>query len=304
VLAPSGEQISLVHGDLSAVVTEIGAALRSFRLGPRPVIWEFPAGEIDSGSRGQVLAPWPNRLEDGSYRFGEIVATAALDEPGRRNAIHGLVRWMPWRLEDRTADRATLSCVIAPQPAYPFRVGLELGYELNDGGLEVTCAATNTGADSAPFGLGFHPYLLGGSSGIDEARVQLLASRRLLLDERGLPVGEEAVAGSAFELDGRPLGSLVLDDCYTGLTVGPDGRWRASVALGEARSEIWADAVFAYAMCYTGDTLADPAERRGAMAIEPMTCPPNAFRTGTDVIELRPGERWQASWGLAARLSS
>jgi aldose 1-epimerase len=299
---PSGEQIRLVHGNLDAVITEVGATLRSFRVDSVPIIWEFPENEIASGDRGQVLAPWPNRLEDGSYRFGDIVGRAALNEPEWSNAIHGLVRWLPWSIEERSADRAVLSCVIHPQPAYRFRVRLDLEYTLGDGGLEVVCGATNAGGGIAPFGLGFHPYLLGGSGGLDEAEIRLLAQRRLLLDKRGLPVGEEPVSGSAFDLDGRTLRGLELDDCYTGLAVGADGRWHARLSLPERRSEVWADAAFAYAMCYTGDTLGEPGDRRGAIAIEPMTCPPNALHDGTSLIWLREGERWHASWGIAAAL--
>ncbi len=296
---PSGEQIVLVHGNFDAVVTEVGATLRSLRVGSLPIIWEFPEGEISSCDRGQVLAPWPNRLEDGSYRVGDIVGHAALNEVERSNAIHGFVCWLPWAIEERSADRAVLSCVVHPQPAYPFRIRLDLGYTLSDGGLEVACGVTNTGSGIAPFGLGFHPYLLADPGGIDEAGIHLSAQTRLLLDKRGLPTGEEAVPGSAFDLDGRSLRGLELDDCYTGLAVGTDGRWHARLDLAERRSEIWADSAFAYVMCYTGETLGEPADRRRAIAIEPMTCPPNALRTATSLIELQEGERWQASWGIA-----
>jgi aldose 1-epimerase len=299
VVEPSGKQVDLAHGDFSAVVTEVGATLRSLRFRGEPVVWEFAADEIDSAGRGQVLAPWPNRLEDGSYRFGDVLGQAALDEPAQCNAIHGLVRWLPWTLEQQTDERAVLSCVIHPQPAYPFRVRLVLCYELGDDGLDVTCEATNTGDDLAPFGIGFHPYLFAGPGGIDVAEVNLLARRRLLLDERGLPTGEEPVPGTPFDLDGRPLGGLKLDDCYTGLEVGRDGRWRAQVDLAKRRLELWAEGAFGYVMCYTGDSLA-PGERRRAIAIEPMTCPPNALRSGTALIALRPDEKWLASWGIAA----
>jgi len=268
-----------------------------------PVIWEFPEAEISSSDRGQVLAPWPNRLEDGSYRVGDIVGQAALNEPERSNAIHGFVRWLPWSIDARSADRAVFSCVIHPQPAYPFRVRLDLEYALGDGGLEVACGVTNAGSGIAPFGLGFHPYLFAGPGGIDQAQVHLLARRRLLLDKRGLPTGEEQVSGSVFDLDGRTLRGLELDDCYTGLAVGTDGRWHARLDLPSRCSEIWADAAFAYAMCYTGDTLGEPADRRRAIAIEPMTCPPNALRSGTSLIKLQEGERWHASWGIATSLN-
>ena len=297
---PSGEQVVLVHGDLEAVITEVGATLRSFTAGSVPVIWGFSEEEISSGDRGHVLAPWPNRLEDGSFRFGDRAGQVPLNEPERSNAIHGLVRWLPWSIERVSQDRAVLSCVIHPQPAYPFRIRLALEYALGDGGLEVMCEVVNPGTGGAPFGLGFHPYLLGGPNGIDEAQIRLSAQRRLLLDKRGLPTGEEQlVAGTAFELERRLLKGLELDDCYTGLALGVDGRWHASLDLPGRRSEIWADPAFAYVMCYTGDTLGEPGDRRKAIAIEPMTCPPNSLRTGTSLIELREGERWSASWGIA-----
>ncbi len=188
--------------------------------------------------------------------------------------------------------------MVHPQPAYPFRVRLELGYELGEGGLEVTCAVTNLWRDDAPFGIGFHPYLLAGPGGLDQDRVVLAASRRLLLDERGLPTGDEEVRGTAFDLDGRSLAGLVLDDCYTDLDLDIDGCWHGSLESAESRSEIWAEAAFAYAMCYTpGPSGSFPdAPGDGDRAHD---LPPNALRTGTGLLVLRQGERWEASWGIA-----
>ena len=300
MLASSGEQLVLVAGEWTAVITEVGATLRALRIRSQPIVLEFSETEIASGGRGQVLAPWPNRLEDGSYRFGRVLGQVPLDEPELHNAIHGLVRWVPWSIEDRSEARAVLSWTIPPQPAYPFRVRIELAYELDEDGLKVTCSVTNTGFELAPFGLGFHPYLLAGPGGVDQACVELVAERRLLLDERNLPVGETPVAGTAFELNGTSLGSIELNECYTGLAVAADGHWHASVESSGGRSELWADAGFGYAMCYTGDSLGQISDRRAAIAIEPMTCPPNALRTGRALIELPPGGHWQASWGIAA----
>ncbi len=297
MLPVSGDQVTLASGDLSAVVTEVGATIRSFRAKGDPIVWEFDESEIAPGGRGQVLAPWPNRLEDGSYRFAGVAGQAALDEPERSNAIHGLVRWLPWSIEERSDEQAVLSCVVHPQPAYPFRLRLELEYALRNGGLEVSCGATNTGPGPAPFGVGFHPYLAAGSAGVDEAEIRLSATRRLTLDARGLPTGDQSVAGSPFDLVRKQLRGFKLDDCYTGLAIAGDGRWRAELHLPGRAVEVWADAAFGYAMCFTGDTLPE-TDRRRAIAIEPMTCPPNAFRTGDSLIELDPGERWEARWGL------
>jgi aldose 1-epimerase len=56
-------------------------------------------------------------------------------------------------------------------------------------------------------------------------------------------------------------------------------------------------------MLYTGDQLPDPSERRRSIAVEPMTCPPDAFRTGTGVIVLPPGGAVKTRWGLAGNVS-
>jgi aldose 1-epimerase len=53
-------------------------------------------------------------------------------------------------------------------------------------------------------------------------------------------------------------------------------------------------------MVFTGDTLADV--KRRSIAVEPMTCPPNAFRTGEGVIVLEPGESTTGRWGIETRL--
>ena len=152
-----------------------------------------------------------------------------------------------------------------------------------------------------PFGLGFHPYLGVGTTTVDQARLRVPARRRLLADERGLPTGSAAVAGTEFDLQkGRPIGVTRLDTAYLDLVRDADGRVRVDIDHpdGTAGSTLWADERFGYLMIFTGDTL-EPSARRTAVAVEPMTCPPDAFRTGTDVTVLRPGARWTGVWGVS-----
>ena len=154
--------------------------------------------EPSSAGRGQVLAPWPNRLDGGRYAFDGRPGAAAIDEPELGNAIHGLVRWLPWLLASKTDDAVALECVLHPQPAYPWRLELGLEYRLVADGLEVVARATNASAEAAPFGIGFHPYLTMGIP-VDDVRLTIPASRRLTTDDRALPVGEEEVAGTEFD---------------------------------------------------------------------------------------------------------
>ena len=303
VLPPSGVQHEISRGRHRVVVTEVGATLRSYTFDGVDVIDGFAVGERSPGGRGQVLAPWPNRLQDGRYTFDGQAGQAALDEPERSNAIHGLMRWLPWQLVEGADDVVLLACVLHPQPGYPWRLQLRMQYRLANEGLAVTAETTNLGNGPIPFGIGFHPYLTVGTATVDTTALLIPARRRLLTDARGLPTGEAAVDGTEFDFTAaRPVGEAMLDTGYTGLIRGDDGRARAELHRpGGGRSvTLWVDAAFEYLMVFTGDTLG-PAERRRSVAVEPMTCPPNAFVSGRSLIRLEAGASWTGSWGISVR---
>jgi aldose 1-epimerase len=298
---PSGGQHVIEHGDNTVVVAEVGATLRSYRVDDWEVVDGFDEQALCSDGRGQVLAPWPNRLSDGRYRFGDRQGRAAWDEPQRRNAIHGLVRWLAWELRGRAQNSLTLGCVLQPQPGYPWRIALDVDYHVGRNGLTVRSTVRNLDGAPAPFGIGFHPYLSVGTPLVDEARLRVAADRYLVGDERGIPTGHEQVAGS--ELDfrvARPIGPTHLDTAFTGLARAKDGT--ARVELGHPddgrRVVLWMDGSFGYVMVYSGDAVGAPERRRRSLAVEPMTCPPDALRSGTDLLTLEPGATWSGSWGI------
>jgi galactose mutarotase-like enzyme len=301
-LLPTGTQHEITHGDQRAVVTEVGATLRSYEAGGVAVVDGFGPEELSSAGRGQVLAPWPNRLEDGRYTYAGVDATAALDEPERGNAIHGLVRWVPWTLDLRTDDAVVLRHLLHPQPGYPWLLDVAVRYALGPDGLTVEADATNRSDTAAPFGIGFHPYVTVGTDRIDDAHLQVPAGEQLVADERGLPTGRHALIGSDADfMSARPVGDTQLDTAFTGLLRDGDDHAIAVVEHpdGGRAVNVWVDAAFRYLMVYTGDTLEPAERRRAAIAIEPMTCPPNALRTGVDLIELEPGETWRGTWGIS-----
>jgi len=305
VASPTGQQWRIGHGRQELVVCEVGATLRSYTVGDHPVLDGFGPEEWSHSGRGQVLAPWPNRLADGRYEFNGVRAQAALDEPERRNAIHGLVRWLPWTLQTRHQNQVSLRLQLHPSPGYPFSILLELEYHVGRDGLTVTTKAQSMGEEPAPFGLGFHPYLTAGPETVDGAILQVPARHTLDLDDRGLPTGAlTPVEGTERDFTTtRFIGPAVLDTAYTTLERDTGGLARASLDApgGATGAELWVDLGFRYLMVYTGDTLPEVPRRRRAVAIEPMTCPPNALRTGKDVIDLQPGQEWSARWGIVPR---
>jgi aldose 1-epimerase len=298
-VAPSGHQLEIELGDQRAVIVEFGGGLRSYTLGGVDVLDGYGADEMCTSGRGQVLMPWPNRIADGSYELDGRRHQLALSEPENGNAIHGLVRWARWSLAERDSHRVAIEHVLHPQPGYPFTLALRIEYALSDDGLSVGTTATNVGTSACPFGSGAHPYLTFGTETIDAVLLQVPARNVLRTDGRGLPVGELAVEGTNFDFpDARAIGATKLDNAFTTLSHDDDGLTR--VALRDPESDagitLWVDAAYPYLMIFTGDTL--PDVNRRSIAVEPMTCPPNAFRTGTDVITLEPGTSWTGAWGI------
>ena len=186
-----------------------------------------------------------------------------------------------------------------PQPGYPFDLLVEVTYALDDDGLTVTTRATNLGDRACPYGTGQHPYLSGGGGTLDACTAVLPAATRITTDpQRQLPTGAEAVDGTPYDLRaGRSLEGLSLDDAFTDLVRDADGVARARLTGPDGRScELWVGPRYGYLQAFTGETLA-PTRRRTGLAVEPMTCPPNAFVTGDALQRLEPGDTASATWG-------
>lgn len=299
VTRPPAREVEIAAGDQRAVVVTRGGGLRAYSSGGRQLLDGYPAGERSRSGRGQVLIPWPNRLEDGSYEFDGRHHQLPLTEPEHRNAIHGLVRQAAWAVADREPHRVVLEHVLEPQRGYPFTLGLRLEYALSAEGLRVSTTATNVGETPCPYGSGAHPYLTVGTATIDTAIMRAPGWTVVRTDERGLPVSVESVEGTDYDFRRpRRIGTTRLDHAFTDLERGPDGLARVELAGSRAgrRLTLWVDEAYGYLMIFTGDPLPDVARR--SLAVEPMTCPPNAFRTGEAVVRLEPGDTFRSVWGI------
>ena len=301
-LPPSGAQFEIRHGDLRAVITEVGATLRAFHRGDTALLDGFDIGATAGGSRGAVLAPWPNRLAGARWTAPDgTMHQLPVSEPRTGCAIHGLVQWEPWQSVGETrADAVTLEFTLHPRPGYPFTLALQATYALDESGLTCTVTATNRGDGEAPYGIGHHPYVAC-AGGVDATRLRIPAARRLELDGSGIPTGRRIdVAGTPYDFRApHAVGPLQLDTCYAALE--PDADGRVSVDIDGVA--VWMAAPFAWLMVYSGDTLG-PERRRRGLAVEPMTCPPDAFNSGAGLVVLRPGASCTTRWGISPRASA
>lgn len=314
--------IELTLGDDSAVVSTRGAALRQYTVGDRPVVVGLSAFD------GAVLAPWPNRIADGRYDFNGRRHQLPITEVSRSTALHGLVAETHWAVTERDDASVTLSTEITDSPGYPFTLSLEVTYSLmthDDEGvvvdrseLRVQTLARNIGQDPAPFGFGFHPWVHPGAERVDEAQLLIPAQTWFETDDRLIPQATRPFdTGSFIPADHGPneascllckdfralrtLGSAVLDDAFGTPQRGDDGWSRLRLRGADDRTVvIGMDEGFrAWQIC-TGDEL-DEGHKREAIAIEPMTCPPNAFATGSDHDVIAPHGELSVEWSIALR---
>jgi aldose 1-epimerase len=297
---PTGEQYEIISGPHRAVVTEVGATLRGFSVDGRDVVRGFGLDEMSTAGRGQNLVPWPNRIRDGRYTFNGVTHQLALTEPARHNASHGLARYAPWVLVEKKTDAVTNRVRIHPQPGWPCTLEAMITHRLDEDGLTVTVEATNIGAGELPFGYGAHPYLTVGESSVDQVAVIVSAASYLEVDDRLLPTKISLVDGTVYDLRGGPvLGSTNLDTAMTDVTRDADGRWRVKLVLGDRYAELWGDETMRWMQIFTGGP-----NRDGSIAVEPMTCGPDAFNPGPthgDMKVLAPGETFIGHWGISGR---
>ncbi len=283
-------------------MVEVGGGLRTYALRGQGVLHGYPPNARCPGGRGQLLMPWPNRIRDGGYTFAGAGHQLALSEPERQNAMHGLTRWAIWSVLEQADDTLTLGCRLRPQQGWEWSLDLSVTYALTDSGLVVTPQARNVGPDAAPFGFGAHPYLSVGEDRVDEVQVCIPAAARLEVDERLLPMELGSVAGTDLDFrEPRVLGGQALDTAFTNIVSDADGCWRVSLAhpLTGRVVTLWADAAaYQWLQVFTGDSLPRASRRVSGIAVEPMTCPPDAFNSGDGLIVLEPGQEFSAPWGI------
>ena len=296
-VAPVGELFEIALGDQRAVVSELGATLRAYDVGGRPVIESFDGPEVPMAfCEGEILAPWPNRVVDGRWSHDGVERQLAITEPARGHALHGLVRNLAWRVVKCTGARVELDVDLLAHQGWPFPLHMAASYELAADGLHASITAINVGRIPAPYGVAVHPYLHVPGGRVDDIVLHIPAASYLEVDERLAPKEKRPVAGTPFDLtNGKPLGDRQIDNGYTDTVPGaaatmtaPDGR----------TTTMWADESVSWWQLFTGDALPGPWRRR-SIALEPMTCAPDALNSGDGLVVLAPGESHTMTWGLA-----
>ena len=287
-----------------AVVNQVGASLRRLVVNGVELVQDYPQEITAPSAAGIVLVPWPNRVAGGAWTYRGNDEQLAITEPGRGNAIHGLLRHHSYRQIERTEGSVLLAADISPAPGYPFELATSVHYELVATGLQVTHKLENVGDRRTPAAMGAHPYLRLGNTPASELKLIVNAERHLEVDGSMIPTGEQVpVTGTRLDYrDGRLLNDDSLDDTWTGMRFEADGSSKHCLQAPDgSRVELHMDANFEFIQVFTAPAFPGSGGPVRAVALEPMTAPANAFNNGMGLRWLAPGETWEASWGIVHR---
>jgi aldose 1-epimerase len=297
----TGDTYRLAADQYVATISESGARLQTLEHDGRPLVAPFSDGQVPPAYRGAVLAPWPNRVGDGRYTFSDRTYQLPINEPDRMTALHGLVVWEGWAVSAASSAEVRQHCRIWPRDGYPFMLEMSIVYSLDATGLAISLTARNDGDLPAPYGCSIHPYLVAGPGLVDDWSLRLPADSYIDVDElRLLPTDVRSVTGTALDFRSpQVLAQRRIDHALTDLAfeshlcsaqlLHPDG-------LGVQMN--WDDAC-RWVQVHTADR-PEPQLNRSGLALEPMTCPPNAFQSGEGLIELEAGDSVTTQWRISA----
>lgn len=298
MLTPTGERIELANGPARAEVGTIAATLCSLRIGGVAITEPIGVDESSAFCNGTVLVPWPNRVRDARWSHEGRVLQLDVTEPARGNALHGLLQFTEHEVRERTDASVTLGAAVAPQQGWPFLLDSWVRFELLPDGIDVTHGVVNNGEASAPYATGSHPFLRIGDVPVGELSFSVPAASYFAVDDRLNPTGELAVTDTTFDLrKPRLVSDLKLDTAFGGLNT--TDRVSAVLAARDGSTvTVLQDDDWEYLQVFTTDIYPGPDGPSMAIAVEPMTAPPDALNSGLGLRWLEPGELWEGSWGL------
>ncbi|MCM3778197.1 aldose 1-epimerase family protein [Microbacterium hydrocarbonoxydans] len=291
--SPTGNQVHLQLGEVSAQIAQVGASLRSLRIGSVDLVAPYPEDAPTPSGSGVVLVPWPNRVRDGRWDDDGIERQLAITEPKFGNASHGLLRFTAYEITEG-ASAATLRAWVVPQTGYPYLLETSVTYTLRADGIDVEHVITNRSETPAPVAVGSHPFLTIGDVAEADLVLRVSADTAIETDERMLPVGTHPIDPAV--RDGVRVGDVSLDTGFIDLERDADGLARHSLTAPDGRRlTLWQGEGYEVVQVFTTDKYPG---RPLAVAMEPMTAPADAFNSGTGLRRLAPGETWTLRWGI------
>lgn len=293
--------MNISAGDYEAKIRSFGGGLSELKFQGRNLIEPYDETTGDGRYGGDLLAPWPNRIRDGRYAINGHEFQLPINEKHRNNSLHGLVTDLNWQVLNSSPSNATLGVVLPASDHYPTTLKMTVEYQLNQIGLIWSLSAKNVGTASVPYGASIHPYLIAGSEGrVDDWVLRIPADEVLDVDsERLLPLDLVSVAAKNFDFrSGSVIGHRFIDHAFKAANSALEQRVDVIAKNGSGvRMEF--DGSSPWIQIHTADRDGGH-DSRICLAVEPMSCPPDAFNSGIDLIWLLPCDEHKMTWKICA----
>lgn len=268
-----GTTIQLNAGYYQAKIVTVGAGLAELTNHNRHIVIPHKPEEMPLAHLGKVLIPWPNRVSNGCYQYHGKKFQLAINDSVSHTAIHGLLAWRNWQVRHQTSSEILLSIFLPPSYGYPYALMSEVTYRLDaDTGLHVIIQSQNIGNETAPYGVGAHPYLT--------CNLQNIDSCELMLPPSGILHAKHNFTTPAL------ISQTAIDNSFK--TNPSENEWEVRLTSSAQKMSTFLRSNQPWLQVYTGEKLG----RRG-IAVEPMSCPPDAFNSGIDLVHLAPEEQHQ-----------
>jgi len=246
-------------------------------------------------AKGAQLAPWPNRIQEARYEFEGVDHRPDKNfKPQGGHAIHGLAMFETVELSAKDLEAGWMEVSLASKgwTGYPFPIRMSFRFSLGaTEGFRMETTFENIGKTNLPAGHGWHPYFRLSDS-VLPCLLTLPPGKRLEMSERAVPSGAKS-AWTKFSHP-TPIGPEFLDACVEIAAKKGIATTRLTDPSSGLSLELWQEVGpgrYGYVQVFTHP-------RRHCLAIEPMTCAPDAFNNGMGLVVLRPGETLRTVCGV------
>jgi len=294
ISSESSERIHVVEDGeiLLTVAPWFGAKLSKLKLRADQqiydLLWETNDDDLEKNNwyKQSILFPYPNRLEDATYKHEGKEYIFPMNELAKNNQLHGMLYNSPFSVNhaEMIDNVATISLSYIDDGSrdyYPFPFIFTVVYEYSESGLKTTFEVQNTGDKKLPFGIGWHPYFQFDKIPVAQTVFEAGESDVIEMErKRSLPTGGRSkVKTISYDLE-----TTYLDDAFE-LSNNPSYALKLKSGLS---LNFECDDELNYLQVFT-------PEGGEAVAIEPMTCNVNAFNNHEGLRYLDDGHQFSTA---------
>ena len=269
-----------VNSTSARISLDEGGSIEGLKFDNEYVIKLQPNFKYKDSYASSILFPFANRIEKGQYSFKEKDYQLACNESGK-NALHGLVHNKQFQLIEKIENINFSSVTICfeeilEREGFPFNYKIYITYILSKNKIKIAVKIENTGTNSFPFTLGWHPYFV--SKDLYHSSLSFKSNKKIEFDKNLITKG--IIKASAEEIK---IQNKQLDDCFilNSNTI--------KFTTPTYQIQIATDQIENYLQVYT-------PKNSSIIAIEPMTGISNSFNNKIGLQTLEPHNKYELKW--------